>query len=92
VVVEPDPAFRPTPGLRAVRVHPLPDLDRLPEILAPWRDRLQGAALAGDAAWVLAPALRRLGLSRFASPGDLQSPDAAWHNGGVDPLAALAER
>jgi Acyl-CoA reductase (LuxC) len=90
VLVEPDPAFHPSPGLRTVRVHPLPELDRLPEILAPWRGRLQGAALAGPAAWRLAPRLAELGISRCAAPGELQSPDAAWHNGGIDPLEALA--
>jgi hypothetical protein len=89
VLVEPEPALRPSPGLRTVRVHPLPDLDRLPEVLAPWRGRLQGAALAGPAAWRLAPRLAALGISRCAAPGDLQSPDASWHNGGVDPLEAL---
>jgi hypothetical protein len=89
VLVEPEPALRPSPGLRTVRVHPLPDLDRLPEILVPWRGRLQGAALAGPAAWRQAPRLAALGISRCAAPGDLQSPDAAWHNGGIDPLAAL---
>jgi len=90
VLLEPEPSLRPSPGLRTVRVHPLPDLDRLPEILAPWRGRLQGIALAGAAAWNLAPRLAELGISRLAAPGDLQSPDAAWHNGGIDPLAALS--
>jgi Acyl-CoA reductase (LuxC) len=90
VLLEPEAALRPSPGLRTVRVHPLPDLDRLPEILAPWRGRLQGAALAGPAAWRLAPRLAALGISRCAAPGDMQSPDASWHNGGIDPLAALA--
>jgi len=89
VLLEPEPELRPSPGLRTVRVHPLPDLDRLPEILAPWQGRLQGAALAGPAAWRLAARLAALGISRRAAPGDLQSPDAAWHNGGIDPLAAL---
>jgi hypothetical protein len=46
--------------------------------------------LAGPAAWRLAPRLAALGISRCAAPGDLQSPDAAWHNGGIDPLEALA--
>jgi hypothetical protein len=91
VLVEPDAAFHPSPGLRTVRVHPLPELDRLPKILAPWRGRLQGAALAGPAAWRLAPRLAELGVSRCTAPGELQSADAAWHNGGIDPLAALAE-
>lgn len=89
VLVDPDPVFRPSPGLRTVRVHPLADLSLLPEILAPWKDRLQGAALAGDDAWLLADRLAGLGVSRCTAPGDLQSPDASWHNGGVNPLAAL---
>jgi hypothetical protein len=90
VIVDPDPALRPSPGLRTVRVHPLEDLERLPEILAPWRGRLQGAALAGEEAWALEPRLAALGLSRFAAPGELQSPDATWHNGGIDPLGAIS--
>ncbi|HET9229107.1 MAG TPA: acyl-CoA reductase, partial [Thermoanaerobaculia bacterium] len=90
VLVDPDPAFRPSPGLRTVRVHPLPDLERLPAILSPWKGRLQGAALAGEEAWRLAPALAGLGISRCAVPGELQSPDVTWHNGGIHPLRALA--
>jgi hypothetical protein len=34
-------------------------------------------------------ALTALGVSRFAPPGDLQTPDTRWHNGGIDPLEAL---
>jgi hypothetical protein len=89
VVLEPEPALQPTPGLRTVRLHPLADLARLPGVLAAWSGRLQGAALAGDDALRLAPGLTELGFSRFAAPGELQSPDASWHNGGIDPLAAL---
>jgi acyl-CoA reductase LuxC len=100
VIVEPAPAFRPSPGLRLVRVHGLADLGTLPEILAPWSDRqgpegqgsgrLQGAALAGSDAWALAEELAALGFSRFAAPGELQSPDATWQNGGMNPLALFA--
>ena len=92
VLLEPTPAFQPTPGLRTVRVHPVPDLGDLPEILAPWNGRLQGVALAGlskEKAGTLVPAFKRLGVSRVAPPGELQHPDTAWHNGGVDPLEAL---
>ncbi|HEY0513236.1 MAG TPA: acyl-CoA reductase [Thermoanaerobaculia bacterium] len=89
VIVDPDPELRPSPGLRTVRVHPLQDLSRLPDLLAPWRGRLQGAALAGEEAWALEPRLAELGVSRCAPPGELQSPDATWHNGGIDPLEAL---
>ncbi len=93
VIVEPEPAFHPSPGLRTVRVHPVPDLAAIPAILAPWRGQLQGVALAGADAWRLAndsPDLVDLGISRTVVPGELQSPDASWHNGGVDPLAALS--
>jgi hypothetical protein len=90
VLVEPEPAFRPSPGLRTVRIHPLADLGRLPDVLAPWKGKLQGAALAGEDAWRLASALAGLGISRFAVPGELQSPDVTWHNGGIHPLRSLA--
>jgi acyl-CoA reductase LuxC len=90
VIIEPRPAFRPTPGLRTVRIHPLDDLASLPEALSPWKGRLQGAALSGADSRSLASALEELGFSRFAEPGELQSPDATWHNGGVDPLVALS--
>ena len=89
VIVEPLSEFRPSPGLRTVRIHPLEDLSRLPEILAGWEGRLQGAALAGEAAWSLQARLEELELSRFARPGELQAADALWHNGGLHPLAAL---
>ncbi len=90
VVVEPDPTFRSLPGLRTVRIHPLVDLEKLPRLLGGWGGRLQGAALAGEAAWSLQPALAALGVSRCAAPGALQRPDALWHNGGVHPLEVLA--
>jgi len=90
VIVDPDLELRPSPGLRTVRIHPVADLARLPGILESWRGRLQGAALAGRDAWLMEPALRELGISRCAPPGELQSPDATWHNGGIDPLEALA--
>jgi hypothetical protein len=92
VIVDPDARFRPSPGLRTVRVHPLEDLAALPAILEPWRGRLQGAALAGEKAWDLEDRLAGLGISRCAPPGELQSPDATWHNGGINPIAALTSR
>lgn len=95
VLLDPDPTFQPTPGLRTVRLHPLADVARLPAILAPWRDRLQGAALAGldaEKAGTLVPALQALGISRITPPGHLQHPDTGWHNGGIDPLEVLITR
>jgi hypothetical protein len=89
VIVDPKPGLRPSPGLRTVRVHPLEDLARLPGLLEPWRGRLQGVARAGEEARRLEAGLADLGVSRCAAPGELQSPDATWHNGGINPLAAL---
>lgn len=89
VVVDPDPELRPSPGLRTVRVCPLEDLGKLPDLLAPWRGRLQGAALAGPGAWRFGPMLESLGVCRLAPPGELQHTPATWHNGGVDPAEVL---
>jgi hypothetical protein len=89
VLLEPLPELQPSPGLRTVRIHPLPDLRQLQLMVAPWRGRLQGAALAGSDAWALAGELATLGVSRCAPPGELQSPDASWHNGGRDLLLSL---
>ena len=61
-----------------------------PRRLVPWRGALQGAALDGADAWELAADLAALGVSRITGPGELQTPDARWHNGGIDPLDALA--
>lgn len=89
VIIEPEARFQPSPGLRTVRIHPMTNLDPLPEMLIDWSGRLQGAALAGDAAWALVPELKELGISRLTPPGQLQTPDASWHNGGLHPFAAL---
>lgn len=85
VLVEPELRFTPSPGARTVRLHPVERLDRALAALTPWRGRLQGAALAGAAAWKLTEPLSRLGLSRLAQPGELQLAEAGWQNGGIDP-------
>jgi hypothetical protein len=82
--------FRPSPGLRAVRVHSLAEIVAATAALGPWRGALQGAALAGAAAEELGPELEALGVSRLAPPGELQAADAGWANGGVDPFAVFA--
>lgn len=92
VIVEPNLRLAASPGLRTVRIHPIADLGEVPSLLTPWRGRLQGAALAGTGAWQLGPALRALGVSHLVVPGELQTPTASWHNGGISPLHALAER
>ena len=90
VLVERETFFRPVPGLRTVRVHGVGNLTDVLPALAPWKGRLQGAALAGPSALALSETLALLGLSRLARPGELQSADASWANGGIDPLAVFA--
>jgi hypothetical protein len=90
VIVDDVARFRPVPGLRTVRVHPVDRLGSALAALAPWRGSLQGVAVAGDDATRSAPRLTRtLGLARCAPAGRLQHADAGWASGGVDPIAAL---
>jgi hypothetical protein len=90
VLHEPDAAFRPTCGLRTVRVHRLPALDAL-------ADRLPAAgvecvALAGADARALLPALRARGVARICRPGRMQEPPLAWPRGQLAPLGVLLGR
>jgi len=83
------PALRPACGLRTVRVHPMPALAALPEVLP--RDVVECVGIAAppaDAA-ALAPALARLGVSRVCPPGRMQQPRLSWPRGQRPPLAAL---
>ena len=86
VVLAADGAFHPSPGLRTVRVHAVDRIEDGIAALAPWRGRLQGAALAGEAAWAFSRELEALGISRVSEPGKLQAADAGWANGGIDPF------
>ena len=82
--------FRPVPGLRTVRVHPVDSIETALAALAPWRGSLQGMAVAGDATTDLAATLvERLGVARVAAAGRLQHAEAGWASGGIDPLEAL---
>lgn len=92
VILEPEPWLVPSPGWRLVRIHPLEDLAELPDRLAGWNGRIQGAALAGADAQCLTAALEGLGVSRFAPPGELQRAPATWANGGLAPLDAYGAR
>ncbi|MCM2270195.1 MAG: hypothetical protein NDJ75_08835 [Thermoanaerobaculia bacterium] len=90
VILEGSAAFRPVPGLRAVRVHAVATLEAAVAALAPWRGRLQGAALAGDEAVARGDELAAaLDLARVAPAGRLQHAEAGWAAGGVDPSTLL---
>ena len=90
VLVEDGLFFRPVPGLRTVRVHGVENLRDVLAALAPWKGKLQGAVLAGPTPARLSADLLLLGFSRFAPAGELQSADASWANGGIDPLAVFS--
>jgi hypothetical protein len=90
VVVDRRALFLPSPGHRAVRIHPVPHADAAIAILRPHGARLQGVAVAGEASDGLDDRLAALGVSYVCAPGELQSPGASWRNGGIDLVAALA--
>jgi hypothetical protein len=90
VIVETGTDFRPSPGLRTVRLHRVAALAEALPALGAWRGRLQGVALAGAEAWALRESLEELGVSRVAQPGELQLADAGGRDGGIDPLESLA--
>ena len=81
VIVEPELFFRPSPGLRTVRVHPLNDWSELEPILGPWSGRLQGVAASGALPSGLEERLRGLGVSRLAPAGELQHVGVDWDDG-----------
>lgn len=99
VVEEPSPVelaeqvIEPSPGGRCIRIYPLQDVEAAHVVLAPWRGKLQGVALAGlsaDAERSLRAYLDGLGVTRYALPGELQQPDAGWRNGGVSLVEELS--
>jgi len=83
------PALRPACGLRTVRVHPMPALAALPEVLPGEVVECVGIAAAPEQVAVLVPALMRLGVSRVCPPGRMQQPRLSWPRGQRPPLAAL---
>ena len=90
VVYEEADVFRPTPGLRSVRVHPLARIDdfsaRLPS------GAVECVAVAGVDPVVLAPELRARGVSRVCRPGRMQRPSIRWPRGQHAPLGVLLGR
>ncbi|HLY38263.1 MAG TPA: acyl-CoA reductase [Candidatus Binatia bacterium] len=90
VVYEEADVFRPTPGLRTVRVHPLGRIDDFPTRLAP--GAVECLAVAGLDPVLLAPELRARGVSRVCRPGRMQRPSIRWPRGQRAPLGVLLGR
>ncbi len=90
VIYEEAPAFRPTAGLRTVRVHPLRDPRVLPELLPP--GRIECVGVAGVDPAPLVAVLRARGVARICPVGRMQRPPLSWPRGQRPPLGALLGR
>jgi hypothetical protein len=88
VIVETGAALEPSPGRRTVRLYTLGSMDSLAARLAPWRGRIQGAALCGELSEGAHETLRELDVTRLAPAGELQRPEADWD--GADRALALS--
>jgi Acyl-CoA reductase (LuxC) len=91
VVLDPDPAFKPSCLRRFVWVKPIDDLALLPDILTPVSPHLQTLALeaASPRREAIVEALGRIGISRFTTLAEAPWPPAWWHHDGQGPLRAL---
>ncbi len=91
VVLDPEPAFRPSCLNRFVRVHPVPDLDRALRALAPHGDQIQSVAIEApaDRRLELAHRVARLGASRITTFSRIAWPPPNWHHDGSSPLREL---
>ncbi len=92
VIVEDDPAPRPAPLHRFIRVVPVADRRQLLEAIQPLASHLAAVAIAGfgEGTAELARSLANLGASRICAPGSLQSPPLDWRHAGRGVLAPLA--
>jgi acyl-CoA reductase-like NAD-dependent aldehyde dehydrogenase len=90
VLYEETTAFRPTAGLRMVRVHPLDEASALASVLP--MGGIECVGLAGITASSLVADLRARGVSRVCPLGGMQQPPLAWPRGQQAPLGALLGR
>ncbi len=92
VLREHEPAFRPSPLHRFIRLYPVRDLYELKEVLRPLGPHLAGVARHGFERnkETLAAELSQLGASRICSAGTLQSPPLGWHHDNRGLLLPLA--
>ncbi len=89
VVLDPDPAFAPSPLNRTVFVKPLPAcLDDLDAALAAVRPHLSAIGFH-PATPAHAEELARLGASRLCPIGQMQRPPLCWHQDGQPALLPL---
>jgi acyl-CoA reductase LuxC len=90
VIYEEAAVFRPTPGLRTVRVHPVEAADRVAALLPP--ATIESVGIAGLDGRALAAGLRDRGVSRICPVGRMQRPRLTWPRGQHAPLGVLLGR
>jgi hypothetical protein len=93
VLLEDDARPRPAPLGRFVRLLPVDSEADLSRALEPFRGHLSNVALAGLASGessALEAAMAALGVSRFTSPGRLQTPPIDWPHDGMPLLLPMA--
>jgi hypothetical protein len=89
---ETSPLFEGTCLNRTLRIKPIDRLEDVPDLVAPFRDVLQSAALAGpsaDRTNGLAVRLAAAGITRITTFARLPWPAATWHHDGRGPLLEL---
>jgi hypothetical protein len=91
VVVDGDPAFRPSCLNRFLHILPVPSMQQAIRALRPHRAHLQSVAVAGTAEMRerLAHDLAAVGATRVTTFERLPWPPPEWHHDGRGPLAEL---
>jgi len=90
VILQEAGSFRPGIGGRTLRVHPIRELGRLPELLP--AGAIECVGLAGGDAAALAVALHARGVARICPVGRMQRPMLSWPRGQQAPLGTLLGR
>ena len=93
VLLDEDARPRPAPLGRFLRLQPVATATQLIDALEPFRGHLSNTALAGlnaEETTSLQRALADLGVSRFTSPGSLQTPPVDWPHDGMPLLLPMA--
>ncbi len=91
VILDSEPAFRPSCLNRFVHLHPVDSLDEVPDLLRPAGHQLQSVALAvpPERRFALADALARVGATRITTFDRIPWPPPEWHHDGRGPLSEL---
>jgi hypothetical protein len=91
VIFDAQPRLRPSCLNRVLRVHPVPGLEAVADLVRPHRAVLQTAAHAGagDRLPALAEALASAGVTRITAFADAPWPPVHGHHDGQEPLREL---